>query len=72
MSEDTTIQTLNGVVVVQRADGKYGLVDLIAGTPAAYRWRSLDLALQVAREVAAENDRIDRYEAKHSAPDAPA
>lgn len=53
------IEKLNGVNVVRNESGKYGIEDLLNPGTVSFRYRSLDMALGVAREVAAENDRLD-------------
>ena len=54
-----TIETLNGVQVVQVEDGRYQLVDTLQGSASRCLYRSLESALRTARAVAAENDAAD-------------
>lgn len=49
----------NGVRIVKNADGKYGIEDLLAGGPVKFRYRTLELATEIATAVSAENDRLD-------------
>lgn len=54
----------NGVRIVQREDGKYGIEDLLAGG-VSYRYTNLYAVTKTAQFMSDENDRIDQYEAAH-------
>ena len=62
----TIIETLNGVRILQREDGKYGLEDLLAGGQPRFAYRTLEMARKTAISVSDENDRIDAYERSKS------
>ena len=63
------IQTLNGVNILLREDGIYGL-EIIDGESGAtaYRYRSLESAQKIAQAISAENDASDAYEARWATP----
>ena len=59
------IQTtnLNGVTVWENDEGKFGLRDeLNPNEEIKFRYRTLERALEIARMVSDENNRIAKYE----------
>lgn len=64
MSEEkyTTIARMNGVEVIRREDGKYALRDLRGEdqeTDLMFRYRTLAMAMRIAKRYSDDNDRLD-------------
>jgi hypothetical protein len=69
MSNHEIIATLNAVRVLKRDDGKFGLEEAFEGAwsgEISWRYGSESSAMNIARAMSDENDRIDAHCAKHS------
>ena len=63
--DEIKIAGLNGVTVLRRADGKFGIRDERAGMT-SWRYSNETGAMRTATAMAAENDRIDAHVARHA------
>mgnify|MGYP006286203065 CR=1 FL=1 len=57
---DKIIANLNRITVVQRDDGKYGIVDHV-NEKTCYKFSTLYGAMQLAELMSADHDELDAY-----------